>query len=445
MRKQNEVRLKYGTGSITFSTEGLGTYEILEAEKFADRTREQVIEEALAHPIGTPRLSELAKPSDRVCIIISDITRYYQRMDLFLPYLIRELEEAGVKDRQITVLCATGAHDPQTEEQKAMLLGDALKERFTVIDHDSRDRENMVFLGNTKRGAPIYINRLAMECDVLVLTGAVIEHDMAGYGGGRKSFLPGVASYESVVANHMQIFGDQPGSGIRPECHIGHLDGNPMHEGMCDACELRRPDFLFNLILDSKEQYYRAVAGDWKKAFEKGIAYFDEACSIPIEEKADVVIAGCGGYPKDMNLYQASKGAGVCMEAVKEGGTVIFAACCADGMGAQPSVDIITDFDNNQQREEDQRKTFVPEAFSGYFLCELAARCRLILVSDYPQKEELAKSGMELFRTMEEALRAVYATEKRKRGECEELTEKNRNYLTYIIPEAMSVVPKLKK
>lgn len=445
MKKESEVRLKYGTGSITFSTEGIGTYEILEAEKFADRTREQVIEEALAHPIGTPKLSEMAKPDDQVCIIISDFTRYYQRMDLFLPYLIRELEEAGVKDQQITVLCATGAHDAQSEEQKAMLLGDALKDRFTVVDHDSRDSENMVFLGNTKRGAPIYINRLAMECDLLVLTGAVIEHDMAGYGGGRKSFLPGVASYESVVANHMQIFGDQPGSGIRPECHIGNLDGNPMHEGMCDACELRHPDFLFNLVLDSKEQYYRAVAGDWKKAFEKGITYFDEACSIPIEEKADVVIAGCGGYPKDMNLYQASKGAGVCMEAVKEGGTVIFAACCADGMGAQPSVDIITDFDNNQQREEDQRKSFVPEAFSGYFLCELAVRCRLILVTDYPLKEELEKSGMEVFRTMEEALDVVYATEKSKRGETEELTEKNRNHLTYIIPEAMSVVPKLKK
>ncbi len=428
----SEFSFKYGKGSLTFSTDRIGNYRVLENEKASKQSREEIIREALEHPIGSPKLSEIVSAEDRVCIVISDITRYYHRMDLFLPYLIDELTAAGVKDDQIVILSATGAHEAQSEEEKALLLGEKLAGRFTVIDHDCHDMKNMVDLGKSRNGTPLLINRLAVECDKLILTGAITEHDMAGYGGGRKSVLPGIAGYESVAANHMQVFSPEIGGGLRPDCRIRKLEGNPMHEDMCDACERCKPDFLFNVILDSHGDYYKAVAGDWREAFEQGTKYFDEACAIPIRERADVVIAGCGGYPKDSNLYQASKGIAVGIEAVKPGGTIIFAAKCEDGMGADPSVSIIMDFETNEEREADQRKAFVPEAYSGYYICEMAPKYRLVFVSDYANGEEIETSGMELYRTMEEALEAVY---KENNGEAEPLT--------YIIPSAMAVVPAL--
>lgn len=441
----SELSFKYGKGTISFSTDRLGRFEVLENERASGQSAEEVIREALENPIGSPRLSQLARPEDRVCIVISDITRYYHRMDLFLPFIIEELAAAGVEDEQITILSATGAHEAQSDEEKALLLGEKLAGRFTVIDHDCRDEANMVSLGMSRNGTPLIINRLAVECDKLILTGAITEHDMAGYGGGRKSVLPGVAAYESVAANHLQVFSPEFGGGLRPECRIRRLEGNPMHQDMCDACDICQPAFLFNVILDSHGNYYKAVAGGWRQAFDAGTKYFDEACAIPIGERADVIIAGCGGFPKDSNLYQASKGIAVGIEAVKPGGTIIFAAKCEDGMGADPSVSIIMDFDNNEDRERDQRKAFVPEAYSGYYICEMAAKYRLVLVSDYANGEEIRRSGMELYRTMEEAIEAVYGASAKEGCEAAAMPGTRSEMLTYIIPSAMAVVPALKQ
>lgn len=422
------IQLKYGKSCLEFDQALLGSYEILKAEEKNAPDETAMIQEALAHPIGSKKLQEMTGPEDRVCIIVSDISRVYQKMALFLPFLIKELKAAGVREENITLLCALGAHDPQTEAEKKQVLG-SLYGKFRFVEHNCKDQEQLVHLGQSRNGTPICISRYAAEADKVILTGAVTYHDMAGFGGGRKSIMPGIASYEAVSANHLQVFGKKLGSGLNPNCRLGNLSHNPMHEDMMDACQLVKPAFLFNVVLDGNNNYYKAVAGDYKAAFEKGVSYCQEACAISIKKKADVVIAGCGGYPKDMNLYQASKGYATAIEAVKPGGTVILAAQCQDGMGAEGSVSIITDYDDHLEREKKMRKAFEPEAYSGYYICEMARHYRLMLVSHYEPRQELDKSGLLLFSSMEEALACAY-------------DGLEQDAFTYVIPSAVSVVTK---
>ncbi len=426
------LSMKYGKGYIELPLYELDHYEVLENTESAHSSVEKIVRDALLHPIGTPRLSQIVKKGERVCIVISDSSRYYQRMDLFLPEIIKELHEGGIADHEITVLCATGAHAPQTEEEHALLLGEKLKDTFQVIDHDCHKKEELLKMGTTRHGTEVFVNRRAVECDRLILTGCITYHDMAGYGGGRKSLLPGISSYASVAENHSRVFAKTVGEGMNPFCRMGNLKNNPMHEDMLDACEMIKTDFLFNVILDSKGNYYKAVAGDVKQAFLQGTKYLDEAGAVWIEKKADAVIAGCGGFPKDLDLYQASKAFSAAAEAVREQGTILVIAKCDNNMGTQESVSIITDFETNLQREEYLRKDFLPEAFSGYLLCELAQKYRLLMVSDYEPKAELAQCGIQVFRGISEALLSMK----------ENLEESEK--LLYILPSAMSVLPKLK-
>lgn len=421
-----KIELKYGRKTRLLDSEILGDYEILAAKEQEPADEEQLIREALEHPIASPRLRELAGPEDRVCVIVSDISRAYQKMSLFLPHVLAELEEAGVKREHITLLCALGAHAPQSEEEKRLVLGD-LYGKYRFVEHDCRDKENLAHLGESRHGTPICVSRYAAEADKVILTGAVTYHDMAGFGGGRKSVMPGIASYEAVSANHLQVFAKELGKGLNPDCRLGNLAGNPMHEDMVDACGLLRPAFLFNVVLDGNNRYYKAVAGDWEQAFLQGTRYCQEACSVPISKKADIAIACCGGYPKDMNLYQASKGYATGIDAVKPGGVVILMAQCEDGMGAAGSVSIITDFTDHLEREKKMRQVFEPEAYSGYYICEMARRYHLYLVSDYEPAAELSGSGVELFSSLEEAV-------SRARQEMDE------DAFTYVIPSAMSIV-----
>lgn len=426
------LSLKYGKGYKKLSLDVFEEYKILENEKTSKKSAKEIIQDALDHPIGSSRLSQIVKKGERICIIISDISRYYQRMDLFLPEIVKELNSAGILDEDITFLCATGAHAAQTEEEHALLLGEELKKRFRVVDHDCHNKEDLMTLGITRNGTEVAVNRRAVECDRLILTGGITYHDMAGYGGGRKSILPGIAGYESVAANHSRVFGKNVGSGLHPACRMGNLERNPMHEDMIDACAMIKPDFLFNVILDSNGNYYKAVAGDVQEAFLMGTKYLDEVGAVLIEEKSDVVIAGCGGFPKDLDLYQASKAFSASVEAVKENGTVLVIAQCANNMGTEESVSIITDFQENLQRETFLRKDFLPEAFSGYLLCELAEKYNLIMVSDYEPKFELDQCGIQLFREVTEAISYI------------EKTVNKKDKRIYILPSAMSVLPKLK-
>lgn len=420
------MKLKFGNAYKDLDESYLTNSIILEKNYESQINEIDIINNALNNPLGTKKLREITNKNDVVCLVVSDVTRAYIKSNIWLEYIIAELSASGVKDSSIKILCANGAHRKQSKDEHDIILGDKLKDRFEIIDHDCNDKNNLVSFGNTIFGTPIEINKAAVECDKLIITGATTFHTMAGYGGGRKSILPGISSHEAISKNHLQVFCSERDSGLNPKCKLGNIEDNTMHLDMLDACEKINIDFAFNVVLDVNGNICGAFAGNYIDVHRSGMKCCDDVGAVYIKEKADVVIASAGGYPKDINLYQASKAFEVAAESLKDNGTMIILAECSEDMGCDESVDIIKDFNNNSDREDFMREKFSPEAFSGYILCVLAEKYNTILVSDYKNLEELKKSGIKIYRDINEALKGIKKEDKK-----------------YILTNATAILPKL--
>ncbi len=425
-----KYEMKYGSGYISFSLPEDNIKGIIESNEGDSKVEEEVILDALNNPTGSPGLYEIVKPGEKVCIVISDITRSWQKMDKYLPYLVDELNRAGVKDRDITFLAATGSHRGQTEEEKGILLGEKLAGRFKVTDHDCKDEENLVYLGTTGYGTPVKVNKIAVESDHLILTGGIIFHDMAGWSGGRKSILPGIAGYESIMANHSLALKDEVGKGIRETVSGGNIKDNPLHEDMVEAAGFVKPSFIFNVIIDKRGKIASAVAGDYLEAHQAGRKIVSKYFGVDIRDRADLVIASSGGYPKDINLYQASKALVNASYAVKEGGYVILLAECREGIGHKEVEEIIMNFKTNSAREKYLRENFTISRYAGYLITSLIEKFNTILVSQMDEKM-LKKTDITVVSSIESALEIV--NQDLKAGSS-----------IYLMPDAGSTMPVLR-
>lgn len=294
---------------------------------------EEKIRAGLGRPLESPPLRELAKAGQSVAIIASDITRV-TRSEMFLPILVEELNRAGVADQDITIIFAQGIHRPHTPQEQHQLVGDSLVGRIKLLDHDARDPEANVYLGTTRRGTRVAINRAVAAADLVILTGNITYHYFAGFTGGRKALVPGVAAGETISQNHNLVLNPEPGSGINPAAISGKLEGNPVHEDLVEGAALAHPDFLLNLVVDDHRQVAGAFAGDWLAAHEQGARFMDEHYRVEIPKPADLVIVSCGGSPRDINLIQSHKAIDDAFPAVREGGVMIVLAECADGIGS---------------------------------------------------------------------------------------------------------------
>lgn len=290
---------------------------------------EQAVREALRHPIDCQPLDDIIQPSDTVCIVVSDITRLVHT-DRMLPVLVQELNRIGVQDHQITVLVSQGTHRAHTEQENEIVCGSDMVRRLHIVQHDCHDASALTCVGRTSFGNDVYINSLAAKADKLILTGAVSFHPMAGFGGGRKAVLPGIAGFDTIMRNHSLALSEVPGGGCHPGCHAGALEGNPFHEDMKEACAMVRPDFLINTVFTPDGDLYKVVAGHWNTAWEKGCRDLLRIGSVPIQKLADVTIASAGGYPKDLNLYQSVKAYMNAVLATRPGGILIFTLECPD-------------------------------------------------------------------------------------------------------------------
>ncbi len=401
--------------------------DVLDLPPQEELSEEAVIRKALENPIGTPRLRNMVAPGESVCLVVSDITRAWQRMGIYLPYLVEELEAGGVREEDIYFLCSTGTHRAQTQEEHRLILGPELGDRFSLIDHDCRDEDSLIFLGTTSFGTPVKIHRLALECDHLVLTGVVAYHVMAGWGGGRKSVLPGIAGYESVQANHSLALSSERGKGRHPQARCANFENNPVHLDMVEGCALAKPDFLFNVIMGSRG-IVAAVSGHWQTAHEEGARMLDALDGVPISRQGDLVIASAGGYPKDILFYQASKAIFNAAEAVRDGGVLIVLAECSEGLGSEEFLHMLTAYPEAEERENALREHFSIARYVGYLLREYTSRCRVILVSSLDPRG-LEGSGITVVSSLSEAF------------------EKARPLLptgaaTYVIPHGGSLFPK---
>ncbi|MGE5678801.1 MAG: nickel-dependent lactate racemase [Pseudomonadota bacterium] len=424
------INMKYGRNEI-YSTPPVFEYLGLIQSKAptGEYSEEQVIQEALENPIGSGKLREIVKPGEKICIVISDTTRTWQKMDLYLPYIVKELNDAGVEDHDISFLCATGSHRPQTEEEHRALLGDKLSGRFRVKDHDCRRAEELVKLGTTSLGTPVIVNRLAVESDHVILTGAVVFHDLAGWGGGKKSILPGISAYESIMANHALSLSPELGKGINPLVRCGNAINNPVHLDMMEAAAFVNPSFLFNVIIDERGNIGKAVAGDYIKAHEAGRKLVDEIDSAYIGKKADMVLVSAGGYPKDINLYQASKALINAKEAVRDGGYIILLAECIEGFGGEEVRLMLEDYCDNCSREKAVRESFTVAKYTGYLITEIAEHFKVILVSSIDPKR-LINSGIKSAGCLQEAMNMAASTADSKLS-------------VYIMPSGSSTLPRL--
>lgn len=424
------IKMKYGRGEVNIQP-GVHNYLglINSSGLGLKKPENEVILEALENPIGSNKLRDIVKPGETVCIIISDTTRTWQKMDHYLPYIIEELNRAGIKDGNITFLCATGSHRPQTDEEHKILLGEKLAGRFKVKDHDCRDKGNLINVGTTSFGTPVIVNRTAVESDHIILTGAIVFHDLAGWGGGKKSILPGICAYESIVANHALSLNPSVGGGINPYVRCGNADTNPVHLDMLEAAAFVKPSFLFNVIIDEQGNIGKAVAGDYIKAHEAGRQLVNESDSAYIREKSDLVVVSAGGYPKDIDLYQASKALVNAKEAVKEDGVIILLAECVEGFGGEEVQMMLEQFSDNYSREKALRDNFSVAKYTGYLITEIAEKFNVILVSSLNPKQ-LKNSGIKAAASIQDAL---------------DIAEKLRggNMTAYYMPCGANTLPRL--
>lgn len=427
-----EVKMKYGEQKINVCIKEENLLGIIEANKVKmDKDEDQIIMDALLNPISSARLKKLVHKGEKVCIVIPDVTRAWQKTSKFLYRIVEELNSGGVEDKDIIFISALGSHRKQSKEEHEQLLGKELSSRFEVIDHECQDKESLLYLGETSYGTPVYVNKIAMSCDHIVLTGGIIYHLLVGWSGGKKTILPGIAGVETIMKNHSLCMNDTLGEGVNANVRCGNIENNPVHLDMLEAASFVRPTFIFNVVMGTDGNIAGAVAGNYIDAHTKGREIVESLDGVFIDKKAQLAIASSGGYPKDINLYQSIKTLINAKEAVCEGGYIIALAKCSEGIGGDKNLqDIILNYNNLLDREKALREDFTIAKFVAYYFCEIAYKYNVILVSDIDPK--LAqKANMRAVKTLEEALKIVQ----------EEIGE---NVLTYLMPHAANTLPKLR-
>jgi nickel-dependent lactate racemase len=363
-----------------------------------------------------------------VVIVTSDITRY-TGSDLYLPLLVEKLNSIGIRDEDIEILIALGIHRKQTVPEHGKIVG-PIYGRIRVIDHDCDDRDGIVLIGRTVGGIDVELNRRVVEADGLILTGNIGFHYFAGFGGGRKSILPGAASRKSCMASHFAVLNPGSGTGKNPLAVTGNLEGNPVHGAMVEACAMVKPDLLLNTVVTPDKKIIAAFAGDWREAHLAGCRYYAERFSVPLRERADLVIVSCGGFPKDINFIQAHKSMEYGSQALREGGVMILLAQCRDGYG-HPGFFKWFRFGSPDELEAELRRNYEINGQTAFSAMQKCRRFRILLVSDLPP-DEVASMGITPATSLAEAIEMAEVHLKK-------------DYICHVIPEGAAVLPVVAK
>ena len=428
-----EISLGYGNEEINLTLPKNQILHIIEGnhvEAIADIPA--AVKAALDKPIGCPPINQLVKKGDKVCIVASDITRAWVRNDLFLPTLLNELNAAGVPDCDITLVVALGAHRHHTPQENISTYGQEIVDRITIEQSYALESENFVKLGTTSQGVDTCVYKTVAQADKVILTGGIVYHLMAGFGGGRKSIMPGISAYASIQGNHSFCLHDVVGQGINPACVSGKLAGNTMHENIMEMAAMVKPTFLLNAVLTPEGKFAKFVAGHWHEAWLEGCKAVESIFGVPITAKADLVIGSAGGFPKDINLYQGSKTIDNAFMAAKEGGVVILLLECRD-IKEPPDFSGWFEFESVYERELALRKGFTVPGFIALKCGLIAKQISLIVVTLPQNKDFITKAGMIPAASLEEAM--TIAEQKLGR----------KDYTITVMPHAANTVPVMNK
>ena len=406
MQPENKrYQVPYGKSSLEFSLPPGMTGTVVRSrptQPLADV--EQAIAQALAAPIGSPPVRELIHSGQRACIVFTDITRASPD-DLLVPALLRELEAAGLRDQDITLLCGIGLHRGSTQAEKIAKLGKQVVDRYRVIDSEPQNPAALVDLGVTPGGVPVSVHRSAFETDLLLATGIVEPHQYAGYSGGRKTVAVGAAGEALISYTHGPAFVDHPCT------RLGRIDGNPFHEAVSEAAKRANLRFIINVVLDDDKHILKVAAGEPEAAFEELVTFARSVYEVPIPRQYDVAIGGAG-FPKDANLYQASRVPSYLFFAptpvVRPGGFFIIPAPCQEGagqgVGEQRFLAALRDAPDVQFILDDARRNgYPPGQQRAFVIAKVLEQTRIVIVgSEHP--EIVAACKMVPAASMDEAL-----------------------------------------
>ena len=416
------ITIPYGKGHLTCDIPHDGLLVSRVEELKSEKTGLQLVEEALAAPIGSPSLRELAVGKDRCTIIISDHTRPVPSRDI-LPPMLRQLRE-GNPDIHVTLLVATGFHRPTTTKELEAKLGEEIAKNEKILVHDAFDPASNVEIGILPSGAPLVIDRAAVETDLLISEGFIEPHFFAGFSGGRKSVLPGVCDKTTVLGNHCGEFI------ASPYARTGILENNPLHTDMVAAAEMAKLRFIVNVVIDDDKKTVAAFAGDFRKAHEAGVAFLRPYCEVKAVP-ADIVITSNGGAPLDQNIYQSVKGLTAAEASAKAEAVLIMCADLADGTGGEGFYQSLKNCESPgahfAQCAATPQNATIPDQWESQILARILMKHRVIFVS----RPEMEKTLREMKLDYAPDLPAAIAMAKQDKGENASVT---------VIPNGISVM-----
>ena len=388
------IKIPYYTSSVDLHIDEKNLEAVLYPkihEYKVGKSEEDIVNEALANPIGSDTLANLSKGKRRVVLITSDHTRAVPSR-ITLPILLDEIRK-GNPDADITILIATGLHRATTETEQRRMFGDTIVDNEKIVVHNAFKNEDMRRICMLPSGAGFVVNQLAVDCDLLV-----------GFSGGRKSILPGICSQETVNENHSYnaINNANATSGI--------TDGNPIHEDMVYAARKVNVQFILNVALDGEKKIIAAFAGDLEKAHERGCEFI-KALSQADSITGDIVVTSNGGYPLDQNLYQSPKAVATAEACAGEDGVIIMCSSCIDGFGGAHFEELMLSGTVNQIAEKLSKippKKTIPEMWCAQIFTRILMKHKIILVTTYLDHEMVRKVNMIPASTPDEALAMAY-------------------------------------
>ena len=389
----------YGRGTQSFEYDDADILKVVRTEP------QPVLEDVkghlldmLEHPIGLPPLSEIVKPGDTVAFICNDPTRVANSFD-FMPVLVDEMNRLGVKDEDMKIVFALGTHRAMTHEEMVEGVGENVASRLNMYNSICTNDDDFEYFGTTSRGTPVHIHKELCNVDHVILTGTIVHHYFSGYGGGRKAILPGCAAMETVRVNHSFMLDENAA--------LGRTTGNPCYEDQMEGVALfakGRSLFLFNAILNAKHQFLRMFAGDYIAAHKEACKFVDEVYGCVIPKLADMVIVSCGGYPKDINVYQMQKTMENASCAVRKDGVVILLADCEEGSGSKVLEETFRRLKTPAAIKAELEANFKIGANKAYAITRPIEKARYILVTSLDRqlaKDMLFTGAVD---TVEEAL-----------------------------------------
>jgi nickel-dependent lactate racemase len=420
------LTLAYGKQGLEIELPDHLDATVLHPDSAAALSNERVsLQQALRQPWGTLPLRDLVHPDDRVVVVFSDLTRPMPN-NRVLPVLLEELDH--VPHKQVTLLNALGTHRPQTEEELAVMLGSEIARSYPILQHDARDDDQLVYVGKTRFGNSVRLNRAYVEADVRILTGFIEPHFFAGFSGGPKAILPGIAGIDAIWANHaVHLI-------AHPQSTWGKTTGNPIYEEICEAATLAEPHFCLNVALNRERAITDAFAGRWRQVHQAGCQVVDRRATAWVEEAFDIAITTNSGYPLDLNLYQTVKGMSAAARIVRPGGAIIAASECADGIPEHGEYKDLLWSTNSPSEFLDkiqQPGFFRQDQWEAQIQAQILQQAQVYLYSDAFSDEEIRRAWLEPCRDITvtlESLLNVYGPQAR----------------ICVLPEGPQTIPTLK-